>query len=95
MSELKKTNNPDSQEVRQKFFNNFLGSRTFFKVEELRNRIFELETQLNRRNNEYVDLVQMDQADRAATLEAIRSKYGEAHDQATAEKDVRYVHIYL
>ena len=61
----------------------------FAQLEQLRNTIFDLESQLNRRNNEYVDLVQMDQADRANTLEAIRNQYSADHD-IIAEKDVSF-----
>jgi hypothetical protein len=61
-------------------------------LEELRNKIFKLESQLNRRNNEYVDLVQMDQADRASALEAIRNQYL-ADQTVIAEKDVSILEI--
>ena len=61
-------------------------------MEELRNKIFKLESQLNRRNNEYVDLVQMDQADRASALEAIRNQYL-ADQTVIAEKDVSILEI--
>jgi len=41
----------------------------------LRNRIEELESQLKELQSDYADLMQMDQADREATLEAIKLKY--------------------
>jgi hypothetical protein len=41
----------------------------------LRNRIEELENQLQEFQSDYADLMQMDQADREATLEAIKLKY--------------------
>lgn len=41
----------------------------------MRNRIEELESQLKELQSDYADLMQMDQADREATLEAIKLKY--------------------
>ena len=41
----------------------------------MRNRIEELENQLQEFQSDYADLMQMDQADREATLEAIKLKY--------------------
>ena len=41
----------------------------------MRNRIEELESQLKSFQSDYADLMQMDQADREATLEAIKLKY--------------------
>jgi len=45
------------------------------EAHELRNRIEELENQLQEFQSDYADLMQMDQADREATLEAIKLKY--------------------
>ncbi|CAG5107470.1 Oidioi.mRNA.OKI2018_I69.chr1.g3342.t1.cds [Oikopleura dioica] len=45
------------------------------EAHELRNRIEELESQLKSFQSDYADLMQMDQADREATLEAIKLKY--------------------
>lgn len=69
MAEIKSNETPEVVRIM------FSSSNVAFQAHELRNRIEELESQLKSFQSDYADLMQMDQADREATLEAIKLKY--------------------
>lgn len=69
MAEIKSNETPEVVRIM------FSSSNVPFQAHELRNRIEELESQLKSFQSDYADLMQMDQADREATLEAIKLKY--------------------